>query len=71
MNAFSPEQIFIVNQAAAMAEELVSNHYKMSLTEWKRPRYDFKPWLILIPLKLLTDHWPRSSGTRANPNTLS
>ncbi len=49
MNAFSPEQIIIVNQAAAMAEELVSNHYKMSLTEWKRPRYDFKTLADLDP----------------------
>jgi hypothetical protein len=42
MKIFSPEQIVIVNQAVAMAEELVISHYKMSLTEWKRPRYDFK-----------------------------
>jgi hypothetical protein len=49
MKTFSPEQILIVNQAAAMAEELVSNHYKMSLTEWKRPRYDFKTLADLDP----------------------
>ena len=49
MNTFTPEQIIIVNQAAAMAEELVSNHYKMSLTEWKRPRYDFKTLADLDP----------------------
>ena len=49
MKAFSPEQIVIVNQAAAMAEELVINHYKMSETEWKRPRYDFKTLSDLEP----------------------
>jgi hypothetical protein len=53
MNAFSPEQIMIVNQAAAMAEELVSNHYKMSLTEWKRPRYDFKTLADLDPDEII------------------
>jgi hypothetical protein len=53
MNAFSPEQIKIVNQAAAMAEELVSNHYKMSLTEWKRPRYDFKTLADLDPDEII------------------
>lgn len=49
MSAFTPEQILIVNQAAAMAEELVSNHYKMSLSEWKRPRYDIKTLADLDP----------------------
>ncbi len=42
MKKLGHEQIIIVNQAASMAEEIVSNYYKMSLTEWKRLRYDFK-----------------------------
>lgn len=40
--AFSRQQLNDVNLAAAMAEELVSNHYKMSSNEWLRPKYDIK-----------------------------
>lgn len=40
--AFNEEQINVVNQAVSMAEELVSNYYKMSLNEWLRPKYDVK-----------------------------
>lgn len=49
MNTFSAEQLATVSQAAAMAEELVSNHYKMSPSEWKRRRYDFKTLAELSP----------------------
>jgi len=40
--AFNPAQIRSVNAAVAMAEELVSDFYKMSATEWLRPKYDIK-----------------------------
>jgi len=39
---FSSKQIKIVNNAVAMAEELVSNNYKMSASQWLGPRYDVK-----------------------------
>jgi hypothetical protein len=39
---FNGAQIHGVNQAVSMAEELVSNYYKMSLNEWLRPKYDVK-----------------------------
>ena len=39
---FCPKQIKIVNNAVAMAEELVSNYYKMSASQWLGPRYDVK-----------------------------
>ena len=42
LNRFGPEQIKIVNNAVAMAEELVSNFYKMSASQWLGPRYDVK-----------------------------
>lgn len=32
----------MVNNAVAMAEELVSNHYKMSASQWLHPKYDVK-----------------------------
>jgi hypothetical protein len=39
---FSAQQIELVNAAVAMAEELVSNHYKMSTSQWLKPQYDVK-----------------------------
>ena len=32
-----------------MAEELVSNHYKMSASQWLRPKYDVKTLVDLSP----------------------
>ena len=49
MTPFSSEQIIIVNNAASLAEEMVCNHYKMSLAEWKRSRYDFITLVDLNP----------------------
>ncbi|MBI9074163.1 MAG: hypothetical protein JEZ02_02045 [Desulfatibacillum sp.] len=37
---FTQDQIFTVGDAAAMAEELVSNSYKMSASQWLWNRYD-------------------------------
>ena len=39
---FTPAQIEEVNRSVTLAEELVSNFYKMSSNEWLRPRYDVK-----------------------------
>ena len=40
MQQFKSEQLNTVNNAVAMAEELVSNAYKMSENQWLRRRYD-------------------------------
>jgi len=48
-NLFNGQQIKIVNDAVAMAEELVSNHYKMSANQWLSPRYDVKTLAELNP----------------------
>ncbi len=40
--AFDDKQLSIVNHAVTVAEELVSNHFKMSPNEWLRPKYDVK-----------------------------
>ena len=39
---FVPEEIQTVNSSVAMAEELVSNFYKMSASQWLHPKYDVK-----------------------------
>ena len=41
-NAFTTREISTVNEASEMAEELVSNYYKMSASQWLRRRYDIK-----------------------------
>ncbi len=41
-NQFTPEQLQVVNHAATMAEELVSNHYKLSANQWLNRKYDIK-----------------------------
>ena len=46
---FDADQIGIINRAVEMAEELVSNHYKMSANQWLRPKYDIKTLVELSP----------------------
>ncbi len=37
---FKRAELIVVNNAVAMAEELVSNHYKMAASQWLHPKYD-------------------------------
>lgn len=39
---FSAKELLVVNNAVAMAEELVSNHFKMSASQWLQPKYDVR-----------------------------
>lgn len=50
---FIPLQITVINDAAAMAEELVSNAYKMSASQWLRRKYDFKTTADLDPCEIV------------------
>lgn len=49
LTKFSPEEIQIVTDSTVMAEELVSNHYKMSASQWLHPMYDVKTLAELEP----------------------
>ncbi len=40
--AFNAEQTLTLNKAVTMAEELVSDFYKMSASQWLRPKYDIR-----------------------------
>lgn len=42
LDHFSDEQIAILTDATAMAEDIVINHYKMSSNEWSGLKYDIK-----------------------------
>ena len=50
---FTPRQIKVVNNAVAMAEELVSNFYKMSANQWLSRRYDIKTLADLKPEEVM------------------
>lgn len=39
---FDPDEIAALNRAIEIAEELVSDHFKISTSEWKRYRYDIQ-----------------------------
>jgi len=47
--AFSRDHIKTVDSAVAMSEELVSNAYKMSSSQWLRGKYDVKTLSDLTP----------------------
>lgn len=39
---FSQDELGLVNDSVSMAEDLVSNYYKMSTSQWQRLKYDIK-----------------------------
>lgn len=53
LKTFTSNQITIVTHAVAIAEELVSNHYKMSASEWLHPKYDVKTLVDLAPEEIV------------------
>lgn len=42
LRCFDDEQIETINGATILAEELISDYFKISFSEWKRYRYDIK-----------------------------
>lgn len=66
---FQPGQIQVINTAVEMAEELVSNHYKMSANQWLRPKYDIKTLTDLSPDEIISGPFAqiiRYKGQREN-----
>ena len=66
---FNQKQITMVNNAVTMAEELVSNHYKLSATQWLRQKYDVKTVAELSPKELINGPFAqivRYTGQRLN-----
>jgi hypothetical protein len=51
---FHSDQILRINDAVALAEELVSNHYKLSATQWLRRKYDVRTAVDLAPEELVS-----------------
>ena len=55
LEKFNAEQIRIVNDSVDMAEEIVSNFYKMSVNQWLRLKYDIKTAVDLGPDEIVDD----------------
>jgi len=53
LKKFTAAQIRVVNNSVALAEELVSDHYKMSASQWLRPKYDVKTLANLSPSEIV------------------
>ncbi|UCF90137.1 MAG: hypothetical protein JSW39_17790 [Desulfobacterales bacterium] len=53
LQIFTPNEVRIVDNAVAVAEELVSDHYKMSASQWLRPQYDIKTLVDLSPEEIV------------------
>ena len=51
---FKGAQLAVVNNAVAMAEELVSDYYKMSASQWLHPKYDVKTLADLTEDEIVT-----------------
>ena len=50
---FQSDQTLRINDAVALAEELVSNHYKLSATQWLRRTYDVRTAVDLAPEEIV------------------
>jgi hypothetical protein len=73
LQTFKPDQMAIVTHAVGMAEELVSNHYKITTSDWLRPKYDVKTLAELDPCEIIDGPFAqiiRYSG-RPRESTLS
>ncbi len=42
LEKFNKDQIQVINRSISMAEDLVSNYYKMSINQWLQAKYDVK-----------------------------
>ena len=46
---FTPDELSLVSRATSVSESLVSDHYKISESQWLRNRYDIKTGVNLSP----------------------
>lgn len=68
---FKPDQLSAVTHAVVMAEDLVSNHYKMTTSEWLRPKYDVRTLAELEPGEVVDGPFAQIIRYRGRPNQAS
>lgn len=74
MEVFSPNQIGLVNESVVMAEDLVSNYYKMSASQWLGLKYDIKTLDNLCKNEIIQGpfaHVLRYEGRHENSHLIS
>ena len=71
LDSFDRPQIETVNNAVSMAEELVSNYYKMSASQWLRQRYDIKTLKDLEPAEIVHGPFAQIIRYRGQPKDCS
>lgn len=64
---FQPDQLSTVTHAVGLAEELVSNHYKMTTSEWLRPKYDVRTLAELQPGEVIDGPFAQIIRYRGRP----
>jgi hypothetical protein len=69
--AFKPDQLSTVTHAVGMAEDLVSNHYKMTTSEWLRPKYDVRTLAELQPEEVIDGPFAQIIRYRGRPKQAS
>lgn len=69
--SFAPEQLSVVTHAVGIAEELVSNHYKMSASQWLRPKYDVRTLAELEPPEIVDGPFAQIIRYQGQPKAAS
>jgi hypothetical protein len=67
LQKFNGKQLQIVNRAAEMAEELVSNYHKISASQWLRRRYDIKTLADLTSEEIVSGPFAQIIRYKAQP----
>jgi hypothetical protein len=68
---FKPDQLSAVTHAVGTAEDLVSNHYKMTTSEWLRPKYDVRTLAELEPGEVVDGPFAQIIRYRGRPKQAS
>lgn len=68
---FTCEQLSVVTHAVGIAEELVSNHYKMSASQWLRPKYDVRTLAELEPAEIVDGPFAQIIRYQGQPKAAS
>lgn len=67
LQKFNGKQLQIVNKAAGMAEELVSDYHKISASQWLRRRYDIKTLADLTSEEIVSGPFAQIIRYKAQP----
>jgi len=52
---FNSNQLSIVKQAVSISEDVVNDHFRLTLASWKKYRYDIRTLKDLTPEEIVTD----------------